>query len=212
MDAITLHVKSDEPDLRKSREGIAKQVRDYFMSNYRVSSGARTIYYLDDQDVNWLKELWGGQSNRGVHWPIRGQGLHGWPRDMWDTFAHVDLTSGEVTWPYDSVIYLHGSTCSVDVQLAMTLAHELQHFVQFANQRHIWAINSLFAKLPNLPTSDLKHGYDLPVEREARIISKRVAEGMFGKPIVIQHISAMINLNSSPEDVADWKFGIATKV
>lgn len=28
--------------------------------------------YLDDRDIDWLKELWGGGSNRGVHWPIRG--------------------------------------------------------------------------------------------------------------------------------------------
>src|ERR1700733_7298837 len=128
MDTIVLHVQCNDPDKGRRRGEIASQVRDYFVSNLEVPTDARTLCYLDDRDISWLKELWGGGSNRGVHWPIRGQGLHDWPQDMWNTMAPADLASGEITWPFDSIVYLHGSTCNIEVQLAMTLAHELQHF------------------------------------------------------------------------------------
>jgi hypothetical protein len=171
-----------------------------------VPTDARVLCYLDDRDIASLKERWGGGSNRGVHWPIRGQGLHDWPRDMWYTVAPTEPTSGEIIWTYDSVVYLHGSTCNMEVQLAMTLAHELQHFLQFANQKQIWAINVLLANLPYLPTPDLSHRYDLPTERDARIISKRVAVSIFGKSRVDEHIGTMARANSSLEDAADWEF------
>lgn len=206
MDTIVLHVQADDRDKNSRRQKIASQVRDFFVSNLPMPADARTLCYLDDRDIPWLKESWGGASNRGVHWPLRGHGLSGWPQDMWNTLAPPDPVSGEITWPYDSVIYLHGSTCNAEVQLAMTLAHELQHFLQFANQRQIWAINALLARLPYLPTPDLSHWYDLPTEREARIIGKRVAVSIFGKSSVDEHIGTMTRGNSSSEDSADWEF------
>jgi hypothetical protein len=206
METIVLYVQANDSDKGRRHKEIASQVRDYFVSNLPVHADARALCYLDDSDIAWLRELWGEGSNRGVHWPIRGQGLRDWPQDMWNTIAPVDLASGEITWPYDSIVYLHGSTCNMEVQLAMTLAHELQHFLQFTNQRRIWAINVLLAELPFLPTADLSHWYDLPTEREARIIAKRVAVNIFGKSRVDEHIGTMARANSSSEDVADWEF------
>lgn len=120
--------------------------------------------------------------------------------------AGVDPLSGEITWSYDSVVYLHGSTCELEIQLAMTLAHELQHFLQFSNQRQIWAINVLLANLPFLPAPGLSHWYDLPTEREARIIAKRATEHIFGEDAVDEHIGMMGKGNPSLEDAADWQF------
>src|ERR1700722_5590032 len=146
MGAIKLHVVCGEPKIRAHREELAKQVCSYFESDSRIPGEMRTICYLDDRDVPRLKELWGGHSNKGVHWPIRGSGLNGWPQDMWNTLGG-DPISGDVSWPFDSVIYLHGSTCEIGVQLVMTLAHELQHFLQFSDNRQLWAIHILIAKL-----------------------------------------------------------------
>jgi hypothetical protein len=114
---------------------------------------------------------------------------------MWYTLSCSNPDAQEIDWPYDSIVYLHGSTCSVDVQLAMTLAHELQHFLQFANHKQIWAIGVLLSNLPYLPT-----------EREARIIGKRVAVDIFGRSSVDQHIALMAQRTSSQEDAADWDF------
>jgi hypothetical protein len=204
MDTVSLYVKSDDQEIRKHREEMALCVLEEFPVN--PPSELRALCYLDDRDVGWLKESWGGNSNRGVHWPIRGQGLHDWPHDMWDTIAQPDPMTGTVSWPYASVIYLHGSTCDSDIQLAMTLAHELQHFVQFASDKQLWAIHTLLAKLPNLPTHNLRHWFDLPNEIEARITAKRVAEKLFGKTRVDKHIAGMIEARASEEDMADWTF------
>ncbi|MFC5864403.1 hypothetical protein ACFPT7_19005 [Acidicapsa dinghuensis] len=206
MNPVVLHVEPNNHETDGRIERVANQVRDYFTLNFAMPTNARVICYLDGTDRDWLKQMWGGASNRGVHWPIRGQGLHDWPQDMWCTIACSDPPSGEIDWPYESVIYLHGSTCQIEVQLAMTLAHELQHFLQYSHQRQTWAINTLLAKLPYLPSADLNHWYDLPAEREARIIGKRVSEAIFGKLVVNNHIEIMARTSCSVEDAADWSF------
>jgi hypothetical protein len=60
--------------------------------------------------------------------------------------------------------------------------------------------------IPYLPTPDLSHWYHLSTEREARIIAKRVAESIFGKSAVDDHIGTMAQLAASSEDAADWDF------
>lgn len=70
----------------------------------------------------------------------------------------------------------------------------------------MWAINILLAHLPFLPTDDLKSWFDLPTEKEARFVAKRVAEDLFGAEAVSQHIAKMIDTRLSDEDTADWQF------
>jgi hypothetical protein len=125
---------------------------------------------------------------------------------MWCVLSCSNPDGQEIDWPYDSIVYLHGSTCTVDVQLGMILAHELQHFLQYANKKQIWVINCLLARLPYLPSPDLHTCYDLPTEREARIIGKRVAVNIFGKLSVDENIAMMARGISSSEDAADWDF------
>lgn len=204
MTAISLHVKSSDEGSRKHREEIANRVCKYFTPN--LPPELRVLCYLDDRDDCWLKEQWGGHSNRGIHWPIRGHGLAAWPQDMWHTIAPINPQSGEISWPYISVVYLHGSTCDSDVQLVMTLSHELQHFLQFVTDRRLWAIHTLLANLPHLPTHNLKRWFDLPNEREARIVAKRVAESLFGRAAIDEHIVEMMAARNSEEDAADWEF------
>jgi hypothetical protein len=125
---------------------------------------------------------------------------------MWGIIAGSDPITNTNTWPYASVVYLHGRTCESDIQLTMTLAHELQHFVQFTGNRQLWAIHVLLTKLPSLPTHNLRHWFDLPDEIEARIVAKRVALKVFGQTAIESHIATMIAGRSSNEDVADWEF------
>jgi hypothetical protein len=164
------------------------------------------LCYLADEDIPALKDRWGGESNRGVHYLIRSQGFGIWPQKVRDLLAPPNYRTGEVGCPYNSVIYLHGSTCSLDVELAMTLAHELQHFLQFANHRQPWAISALLRELPYLPTPDLQHFHHLPTEWEARVIGKRVAEHIFGKSLVQSHIDLRILESASLEETANWEF------
>jgi hypothetical protein len=88
----------------------------------------------------------------------------------------------------------------------MTLSHELQHFLQFTSDKQLWAIHVHLERLPGLPTHNLCHWFDLPIEIEARIVAKAVAEKLFGKAEVDKHIGEMIDARKSEEDAADWKF------
>ena len=78
---------------------------------------------------------------------------------------------------FDDFIYLHGSTCSSAMGLTMTLAHELQHFIQHSQQTRLWAANSLIPKLKKATIRALGLRWcDIPHEREARIVSSRYLE------------------------------------
>jgi len=60
--------------------------------------------------------------------------------------------------------------------------------------------------LPNLPTEDLKVIWDIPIEREARIVAKQVAESLYGGDSVKRHVQDKIEAHVTDKDVEDWRF------
>jgi hypothetical protein len=89
--------------------------------------------------------------------------------------------------------------------LTLTLAHELQHFVQHRDQRRLWAANSLIPNLTNATIEELGLRWcDLPHEREARIVSKKVAEKLFGTEAVRSFIDVKIAECLTAADADDW--------
>lgn len=206
MNAITLYVESDDPGVKAHREEVAGRVARYFEQRFTLPTTIRSLVYLSNWDVPWLKERFGGCSNKGIHTPFRNQDLLAWPTNMWETIAPIDPLSWAHTSPYDSVIYLHRSTCETDIGLTMTLAHELQHFMQYANERRLWVANTLLMNLPSHLRDDLRVWSDFPAEREARIIAKRVVEELYEKEAVREYIRSMIRANITPADAKDWQF------
>jgi hypothetical protein len=88
----------------------------------------------------------------------------------------------------------------------MTLAHELQHFIQHADHTRLWAANSLIPNLHNMVMAALCLRWcDIPHEREARIVSKRTAEDLFGPDAVSQHIDARLANPVTEQDGIDWQ-------
>ena len=85
----------------------------------------------------------------------------------------------------------------------MTFAHELQHFVQYAYRKPIWAANTL---LINLNSPDFRVWWDFPIEIEARFKAKRVAESLFGKDSVRDFVIQRIGERVTETDAADWKY------
>ena len=107
----------------------------------------------------------------------------------------------------DGLVFLYGSTCANDVGLSMTLAHELQHTVQRSSVRHLWAANSLVNQLKKEVFDTLKMTWaDIPIEREARIVSKHVAVQLFDEQRVTLYIEEKICEHVSDGDFADWQF------
>jgi hypothetical protein len=84
------------------------------------------------------------------------------------------------TIAFDNLIYIRDSTCrDSEVGFATTYAHELQHFVQHGYTPDLSQVNSvLYQNLKQFEPDRIAS--DIPHEREANIVSKRVAEALCG--------------------------------
>ena len=110
---------------------------------------------------------------------------------------------------FEAFIYLHGCTCSNDLALAMTLAHELQHYVQRTKIKNLWATNMVaFLALRHMERSEFENlglrTCAIPHEREARIIAKKIGEQLFGADAVGKHIETKITERATEQDASDW--------
>jgi hypothetical protein len=186
------------------REAAAQHALDYFDGGLPSS---RLLCFLDDYDPPLLKQVF-GIANRGVYGPITDSTpLADWP----DYVANCILVDDGISLLFprviDDLVYLYGSTCADEVGLTMTLAHELQHAIQHANARKVWAVNGLVPQLHKTVIATLNlQWFDIPIEREARIVSKRVAIHLFGEKLVAEYIDKKIAEGITDSDVADWQF------
>jgi len=201
---VTLAVKSSDDVVKTRREAAAQRVVAYFGGQL---PNRRLLCFLDDEEWQTLKDQY-GIANRGFYSPrINTSDQH------WQIAPEYVRESVSVEPFFDDFIYLHGSTCSNDVGLTMTFAHELQHFVQHGNTLGLWAANTLIPRLPESVINALGLTWcDVPHEREARIVSKRTAENLFGAEVVKRYINAKVAEFVTEDDAADWKCirGLAT--
>jgi hypothetical protein len=195
---LTLVIRSTDEEARKHREALAQRV---FASLGLQCPARRLLVLFDDEDWQTFKTQ-NGVANRGFYAPVRSGHPH-WriaPRYIVDN-VFIDGTAA-----FDDFVYLHGTTCAEDIALTMTLAHELQHFIQHADRTPVWAANSLVPNLHKTAIAALGLRWcDIPHEREARIVSKRIAEDLFGPDVVGRHIDARIASPVTERDGIDWK-------
>ena len=142
--AITVKVRSEDPTLRTQRKAAAKRVVDYFGSCLPTSY--RLLCFLDDTDWIAFKQDYGA-ANRALYAPLK-QNTFRFDRTPWlDYVTGCIFVDDGVSMPFprafDHVIYLHGSSCTDETGLTMTMAHELQHVVQHSNALLAWAANVL---------------------------------------------------------------------
>ena len=157
--APTIYVKAQDPLVKAIRETTAQRVLTQF--GKQVPDG-RLLCFFDDVDHQPLKDRIGA-ANRGFCEPLC-EPLY--EMTLWDYYPDYlrDLIFIQVR-EFDHVIYLHGSTCSSEVGLAITFAHELQHFVQYMTARKLWALNTLIPHLPEYVFTSLAlHWFDIPIE------------------------------------------------
>ena len=141
---VTLKVKSYEAVVMAQREAAAQLVLDHFGDRLPPS---RLLCFLDDDDPPTLRGE-RGAANRGLYGPIHDNTpMADWP----DYVTNCIFVDDGISLPFprviDDLVYLYGSTCANEVGLTMTLAHELQHAIQHANVRKVWAINGLVPQL-----------------------------------------------------------------
>jgi hypothetical protein len=202
--SVILTVKSETSTVSEQREAIARHVLDYFGGSL---PSTRLLCFLDDDDPSALKSAY-GSANRGGYTPIHDNIPLGNLPDYVTECIFVD-DGVSVLFPrvIDDLVYLYGSTCANEVGLTMTLAHELQHAIQHANKREIWAVNGLVPRLDRRIIDALKLTWgDIPIEHEARIVSKRAALHVWGEQRVNQYIDERIAEHITDADVADWQF------
>jgi hypothetical protein len=200
---VTLRVKSEVFALRTKREAAAQRVLAYF--GYSLTP-SKLLCFLDDDDPSSLRgEL--GAANRGLYGPIHDSTPLTERPDYVRNCILVDDGVSIYRRVVDDLVYLYGSTCANGVGLAMTLAHELQHAIQHSSVRELWAVNSLVNQLEKTVINTLKLTWaDIPIEREARIVSKRAASHLFDEQRVTQYIDEKIRERVSEGDVDDWRF------
>ncbi len=182
---------------RIQHEKAAQRVASHFGLCLPVS---RVLCFLDDQDPSSLKRAFGA-ANRGLSGTVKdGDDFSIWP-DYVQKWMHADRVP-----LVDQLIYLYGTTCSDEVGLTMTLAHELQHAIQHDRLRKVWAVNSLIRRLPTAVDNLKLEWADIPIERDARIVSKRVALDLHGEELVRRYIDKRSAEAVEPHDVIDWHF------
>jgi hypothetical protein len=195
---LTLIVKSTDDTVRKEREESAQRVVACLGCQ---APGPRLLCFLDDVEWQAFKTE-NGIANRGLYARVRAGDPH------WRIAPPCVLASvfADGVAAVDEFIYLHGTTCSNDIGLTMTLAHELQHFIQRTAHTKLWAANTLIPNLQKSAIAELGLRWcDVPHEREARIVAKRTAEKLFGSAAVLQYIDGKIAERVTESDAADWE-------
>ncbi len=106
---------------------------------------------------------------------------------------------------FDSLVYIPGTTSSANTFLFVaTLAEELQHFVQYCDApKAAWVNSILYTYLPEWDPGRTWDTWDIPAEREAMMVSKRVAESVLGVPVVRASVDSLIANGPHREE---WKF------
>lgn len=115
----------------------------------------------------------------------------------------------EETIAFDNLIYIRDTTCQEGgVGFVLTYAHELQHFIQHGHTPSLSAVNSaLYQNLKQFEPNTI--AIDIPHEREANIVSKRVAERLFGVNAVSEYAEGQIQFMErvgDAEQKARWIF------
>lgn len=199
--SVAVKVKA-QGQVRIQREAAAQRVISHFGLCLPES---RLLCFLDDEDPASLKHAFGA-ANRGLSGTVKDGDLSAWP-DYVKKCLYVD----DDAYPYtrrviDQLIYLYGSSCTDEVGLTMTLAHELQHAIQHDKERKVWAMNSLIHTLPTAVDELKLEWADIPIELDARIVAKRVARDLHGERAVNRYIDKRRAEAVEPHDIADWRF------
>ena len=199
-----VEVNTEDSAVRIQRKSTAQRVVDYFGVSLLDFS---LLCFLDEAASSSVRDDL-GPANRALYAPIHDiADLDGWPNRVRDCIYPSDPYGGR-SRIIDNLVYLRGSTCVDEVALTMSLAHELQHAIQHSKAREMWAVNSLVANdLSRETIQNLGLEWaDIPIEVEARIVSKRVAECFFGEPRVREFIDKHIAQPATEGDRKDWQF------
>jgi hypothetical protein len=212
---VKIEVKTRDAAIKEKRKKLAKRVSN--VSAFQPLIDMRLLAFFDDEDAVFFKQIFGSE-NRGLFSPTADKSWVPWRRDklisegcpkylvdllfMQDMDPSINSCDREIL-SFDGLIYLYGSTCNNLTALVMTFAHELQHSYQFKCTPHLWCDNE---RLKNHRTLKL---YEIPAERDARVVAKRVAEELCTVDVVSEYINQKIleaQQNDAIDELRDWRW------
>jgi len=171
----------DSPEKEATLRPLCQRVEKEF----ELPTARLCRYFAGSDDECLIANPRFGSHFRGFHATVAAR--NSFPKYLFDCFFHPLETftvretspSFEEMVAFDSLIYVRSGTCDDSTGLVECYAHELQHFVQYRTTPRLWIVNSvLYQKLKGLePASTV---IDIPTEREANIVSKRVCERICG--------------------------------
>jgi len=133
-----LHVRSQDRVVKAHREAIGRRVLSYFEQYFCIAKQARVACIFAEDDCI-KSQLDSAPAERGLFVPPKNLalnlGLVYFPQFVRDIIAPVDERTWKCIFPYAGMILVHGSTCDTDIGLTLTFAHELQHFLQYTNEK-----------------------------------------------------------------------------
>ena len=192
-----------------TNESVLKPTCQEVEKQFALPAGRLYRYFAVEDDADLARLM--GAHFRGFHIPLSGRNTL--PEYLLNCFfrpfEEYDATmTFEQMVAFDNLIYVRYDTCSDTVGCAITYAHELQHFLQHGHTPSLWAVNS--ALYHNLGAFDATATpIDIPHEREANIISKRVAEKLCGEEAVRKYAQERILFMEAarePVQAARWVF------
>lgn len=193
-----IHVEVVESD--ETARGLLESAAHAVLDCLSLSDTS-LLCFFDDQEWQWLKQQ-SGSDNRGVYMDNpKCRELSEVPERLADLLVYGPCE-------FEHLIYLHGSTCSTQAGLTLTFAHELQHLIQHTySTPQVWAENRLatlvignYLTTAEIEAADLIWS-DIPIEREANLVSKRIAERLLGMEVVRRYINTRID--AAPVDPND---------
>jgi hypothetical protein len=178
-------------DLERNLRSASEQV----LQRFKLPS-LRLLCFFDDESPQQFDAFMGSQ-HCGFHTPVMGSG------NLWPTYVDDLFIDSMGNFVSDNAIYLNGRTTVSVPGTVITLAHELQHFMQYANAWKVWRANTLITNiLRDGPPTTIK-SWDIPFEKDTTRVSKRVAEEILGADAIKAHTDAQIALGNHAEK---WKF------
>lgn len=199
-----LKVKGSDSLVKKQREVEVQRVLDQFGDSLPE---CRLLCFFDDEDCQEFKLIMGA-GNRGFHRPISDNtAFAGWPGYITDCIFRDDPSSFWHKRLFDHVVYLHGSTCANSVGMTMTFAHELQHVIQRVKVPELLTANGLFRHLPKTLLEKVGLQWsDIPTEREARAVAKKITVSLHGSEALKQFLVKRASTTADPIELADVQF------
>ncbi len=212
---VRIEVKTHDAAVKAERSDLAQRVLS--QPAFQTPIDLRLLAFFDDEDAKCFKDKYGPE-NRGFFCP-QTQGTP-WRRSdlikenvpnyivdllfIPDTSPSPDCTDREIS-SFGGFIYLHGSTCTNPTAFVMTFAHELQHSYQFDRTLSLWVDNDLLKRRRTLKLCEI------PAERDARVVAKRITEKLCGADVVREYIRQKIIDGRQKraiyeDEVRDWRW------